>query len=359
MIRSNQINRLARTWNSFAIRNFSAAGSFSDNDVVVCGFARTPIGKMNGALSSLTATQLGAHVIKESLNRAGIDPKAVEEVFMGNVVSAGIGQAPARQSTIYAGLDLDTPSTTINKVCASGMKAAMVAAMSVSSNYRTVCIAGGMESMSNIPYYLPGARTGYRLGNNTVVDGMVHDGLWDVYNNQHMGNCGEICASKYNFSREDQDNFSIRSYELAGKAWAEGKFDVEVAPIEIPGKRGKPATLVTKDEEFTNIDLKKLRSLRPAFKKDGGTVTAANSSKINDGAAAMVITSGKYAREHGLTPLFKIRGYGDAAKDPVEFTTAPADAVPRALKHAGVSAADVDFHEINEAFAVVALANAQ
>jgi acetyl-CoA C-acetyltransferase len=229
--------------------------------------------------------------------------------------------------------------------------------MSISSGYRNACIAGGMESMSNIPYYLPNARTGYRMGNNTVVDGLVNDGLWDIYNNQHMGVCGEICADKYNISRQEQDDFAIGSYEKAASAWEKGLFE-EVAPYTIAGKRGKPDTIVSVDEEFTNIKMDKIGTLRAAFKKDG-TITAANASTINDGATAMVTVSGKMVKEQGLKPLFKILGYGDAALDPVEFTTAPATAVPRALKMAGLSLKDVDYHEINEAFAVVALVNAK
>eukprot|EP00128_Syssomonas_multiformis_P013776 Colp12_sorted_trinity150504_noHs@24281 len=290
------------------------SSAIGDRDVVVVSIARTPVGKLSGSLASLTAPKLGAHAISNALKRSGIDKKHIEEVFMGNVVSAGIGQAPARQAVIYAGLELGTEATTINKVCASGMKAVMLSALSISSGYRDVTIAGGMESMSNIPYYLPGARSGYRLGNNTVVDGLINDGLWDIYNNQHMGNCGEACASKYGITREDQDAFAIQSYERAAAAWKSGKFDFEVAPISIAGKKGTEPT---------------------------------------------VIVSGKFAREHNLTPLFKIRGFGDAARDPVEFTVAPSDAVPRALKHAGVSAGDVHFHEINEAFSVVPLVNAR
>jgi acetyl-CoA C-acetyltransferase len=247
--------------------------------VVVVSFARTPIGKIGGALASLTAPQLGAHVISSVLERSGVDKKYVEEVYMGNVVSAAIGQAPARQAAIYGGLPLSSDCTTINKVCASGMKAAMVSALSIMNGYRDVCIAGGMESMSNIPYYLPGARNGYRLGNGTVVDGLVHDGLWDVYNNQHMGNCGEICSTKYKITREDQDAFAIQSYERATEAWNSGKFDGEVAPITIGGKKGKEPQIVTRDEEYTGVKLDKLRTLKPAFQKDG-TVTAANASKL-------------------------------------------------------------------------------
>lgn len=332
--------------------------AIADNDVVVCSFARTPIGKLGGALASKTAPQLGAIAVKEAINRAGIDKKVIEEVFLGNVVSANIGQAPARQAVIYAGMELDTAVTTVNKVCASGMKAVMLAAVSIKSGYRNALIAGGMESMSNIPYYLPGARTGYRLGNNTVVDGLINDGLWDVYNNQHMGLCGEACSTKYNITREDQDQYAINSYKRAAEAWNSGKFTNEVVPVTIEGKRGEKPVVVDKDEEYTSIKLDKLTTLRPAFKKDG-TVTAANSSKLNDGAAAMVVVSGKLAKDLNLTPLFKIRGFGDAAKDPVEFTTAPSDAIPRALKNAGLGLTDIDYHEINEAFSVVSLVNAK
>lgn len=332
--------------------------NLNDRDVVVVGFARTPIGKFNGGLASKTAPQLGAVAITEAIKRSGLNKDLIEEAFIGNVVSAGVGQAPTRQAVIYAGLKLDTPSTTINKVCASGMKAAMFASVSISSGYRNAILAGGMESMSNIPYYLPQARGGYRLGNGQVVDGLIHDGLWDVYNNQHMGMCGEACASKYGITRNDQDQFAINSYARAQEAWATGKFLNEVVPVSIEGKRGEKPTIVDKDEEFTNIKLDKVASLKPAFKKDG-TVTAANASKINDGASAMVVVSGKYAKEYGLKPLFKIRGFGDAARDPVEFTVAPSDAIPRALKHAGLQLSDVDYHEINEAFSVVVLANAK
>ncbi len=338
-------------------RSLSVA-SVADNDVVVVGLARTPVCKLGGALSGMTAPQLGAAAITSAVERSGLEKKQIQEAFMGNVVSANVGQAPTRQAVIYAGLDLDTPSTTINKVCASGMKTLMMASMSISSGYRNAMIAGGMESMSNIPYYLPGARTGYRLGNNQVVDGLVNDGLWDVYNNQHMGMCGELCSDTYNITREQQDEYAINSYKRAAAAWEAGKFKEEVAPITIPGKRGKPDTVVSVDEEYTNIKIDKIASLRPAFKKDG-TVTAANASTINDGATAFTVVSGKLAKEQGLTPLFKIRGYGDAARAPEEFTVAPSDAVPRALAMAGVSMGDIEYHEINEAFSVVALANIQ
>lgn len=342
---------------SLTSRAFSGS-SIGDNETFVVGLARTPVGKLGGSLSSFTAPQLGAHVIKSALDRSGMDTALVEEAFMGNVVSANIGQAPTRQAVIYSGLHLDVPSTTINKVCASGMKALMTASMSISSGYRNACVAGGMESMSNIPYYLPGARSGYRLGNNKVVDGLVNDGLWDIYNNQHMGMCGEACAKSHNISREDQDEYAIRSYNRAATAWEAGKFNDEVAPITIKGKRGKPDSVVSVDEEFTNIKMDKITTLSPAFDKNG-TITAANASTINDGATAFIVVSGKMIKDHNLTPLFKIRGYGDAARDPVEFTIAPADAVPRALAMAGLSASDIDYHEINEAFSVVAIANAQ
>jgi len=301
---------------------------------------------------------MGAHVISEAINKAGIDKKLIEEVYMGNVVSAGIGQAPARQAVIYAGLDLGVEATTINKVCASGMKTAMMAAQSITSGYRDVMIAGGMESMSNIPYYLPDARSGHRMGHKQVLDGIIYDGLWDIYNNQHMGMCGEACADSQGISRADQDAYAKLSYERAAAAWKAGKFADEVSPMTILGKRGKPDIIVSEDEEFSSFKVDSLPSQKPAFKKDG-TVTAGNASGINDGAAAMILMSGRAAKAHGAKPLFKIRGFGDAARAPVEFTIAPADAVPRALAHAGLTAKDIDYHEINEAFSVVALANAQ
>lgn len=328
-----------------------------DNDVVIVGCSRTPIGKFGGVLSSYSAPKLGAYAIEGAIIKSGIDKNLIEECFMGNVVSAGIGQAPARQSVIYSGLPLSTEATTINKVCASGMKSIMFAALSISSGYRNVCVAGGMESMSNIPYYLPGARNGYRLGNNSVVDGLVNDGLWDIYNNQHMGMCGEACAKEYGISRHDQDNYAAMSYKRAAEAWAAGRMKDEVTAISCIGK-DKKETLISADEEFAGFKPDKISSLRPAFSKDG-TITAANASKLSDGASAFVMMSYKKAKELNLVPLFKIRGFGDAAKDPVQFTTAPADAVPRALKHAGVAAGDVEYHEINEAFSVVALANAR
>lgn len=356
--RMNRLQINTKTSIMKIMKRYVSMSSFKDNDIVVCAFARTPITSLGGNLSSMTAPKLGAAVISNVFQRSGLtDKNLIEEVFMGNVVSANIGQAPSRQAAIYADLPLGVATTDINKVCASGMKAVMFAALSISSGYRNSIIAGGMESMSNIPYYLPGARSGYRLGNQTVVDGLVNDGLWDIYNNQHMGNCGEDCASKFNISRKDQDDYAIESYKRASDAWNSGKFNDEVIEIKVESKRGE-TKIVNKDDEYINIKLDKLSTLKPAFKKDG-TVTAANASKLNDGAAAMLVVSGKFAKDHNLTPLFKIRGFGDACRAPIEFTIAPSDAIPRALKHAGVALSDVDYHEMNEAFSVVPIANAK
>lgn len=344
-----------------ASRLFSTA-AIADNDVLVCSFARTPIGKMGGALAGFSAPQLGSLAITAAIDRCeGVDKGMFEEAFIGNVVSANIGQAPARQAVLLAGLDLDTPCTTVNKVCASGMKTAMFGALGIQAGYRDLVLAGGMESMSNIPFYLPGARTGYRLGHNNVLDGLLRDGLLDAFDNKHMGTCGELCAEQYSITREDQDEYAVNSYRRAAAAWDAGYYDDEVVPVIIPGKRNKPDVTFSRDEEVGdgNVDKAKMAALRPAFKKENGTVTAANASKINDGAAAMVIASGKLVKERGLKPLFRIKGFGDAAKEPKHFTTAPADAVPRALKHAGMQLSDVEYHEVNEAFSVVAIANAK
>jgi acetyl-CoA C-acetyltransferase len=361
MIKSSSVSLLCSSTvrRSLRLSSHYSTASLKDDDTVVVSYARTPIGKLGGSLATFTAPRLASHAIKAAIERSKLPVNLIEEAFFGNVVSAGVGQAPARQAVIYAGLPLHVASTTINKVCASGMKAIMLASLSIRAGYRQGCIAGGMESMSNIPYYLPGARSGYRLGNKEVVDGLINDGLWDIYNDQHMGNCGEACASAFEISREEQDEFAIMSYARAATAWSSGKFDDEVIPIEILGKRGELGKFVTRDEEFSSIQVEKVKSLKPAFKKEGGTITAANSSKINDGAAAMVIISGKLCKELNLVPLFRIRGFGDAERDPVEFTTAPSDAIPKALLHAGVNLSDIEYHEINEAFAVVPLVNAR
>lgn len=323
--------------------------------MVIASYARTPIVPFNGSFAPLTGPELGAIANAAAVERAGLEPKQIQEAFLGNVVSAGIGQAPARQSVLKAGFPNFIPCTTVNKVCASGMKAVALAAQSLMAGSQEIMLAGGFESMSNVPYYLPKARTGYRLGDGKLVDGVIHDGLWDPYNDQHMGLCGEKCAADFGFSREDQDAYAIDSYARAVEANQRGFFKPEITPVTIRPRRGDPKVYDTDEGPFlTQPD--KLRKLRPAFKKDG-TVTAANASPLNDGAAALVLMTGKKARELGVTPLAKIRGFGDAAQDPLEFTIAPSKAVPIALHHAGLQLSDVDYHEINEAFSVVALAN--
>jgi acetyl-CoA C-acetyltransferase len=318
-------------------------------------YARTPIATFNGSFAPLTATELGAIANKAAVERAGLEPGQIQEAYLGNVVSAGIGQAPARQSILKAGFPNFIPCTTVNKVCASGMKSVAMAAQSIMAGSQDIMLAGGFESMSNVPYYLPKARSGYRLGDGKLVDGAIHDGLWDPYNNQHMGMCGEACADSFGFTREDQDAYAMESYKRALEANERGFFESEITPVTITPRRGDPKVF-TKDEEPFQTNPAKIPTLRPAFKKDG-TVTAANASPLNDGAAALVIMSGAKAQALGLKPLAKIRGFGDAAQDPVEFTIAPSKAVPVALHHAGLQLSDVDYHEINEAFSVVALAN--
>lgn len=324
------------------------------NKVVIVSAVRTPIGSFMGSLSSLSASKLGAIAIKGALDKINLDPNLVQEVFMGNVVQAGVGQAPARQAALGAGLSNDVPCTTVNKVCASGMKAVMQAAQTIALGDADIVVAGGMESMSNIPHYVH-MRQGKKFGPATLEDGMQKDGLVDAYDQQAMGTCADLCATEYTFSREDQDAFAVQSYERSAKAWKEGKFKDEVVPVEVPQRRGEPV-VVSEDEEFKNVRMDKISSLRPAFTKDG-TVTAANSSTINDGAAALVLMSEKKAKELGLTPLATVKGYADAAQEPKWFTTAPAKALPKALDKAGVSLSDVDYFEFNEAFAVVGLAN--
>jgi acetyl-CoA C-acetyltransferase len=323
-------------------------------EVVIVSAIRTPIGSFGGALSSFSATQLGALAIKAAVEKAGLKPSDIQEVYMGNVLSANIGQAPATQAAKFAGLP-DLPATTINKVCASGTKAIMLAAQSIALGEIDIIVAGGMESMSNVPYYLDKARTGYRLGHGQITDGLLKDGLWDVYNDYHMGSAAELCASECGISREDQDAFAITSYKRAQLAQTEGKFDSEIIPVEIKDRKGE-ITLITKDEEPFAVKFDKIPGLKPVFKKDG-TVTAANASTLNDGAAALILMSADKAKELGLKPLAKILAYADAQQAPEWFTTAPSKAIPLALKRAGKSITDVDYFEINEAFSVVSLAN--
>ncbi|MBB6680412.1 acetyl-CoA C-acyltransferase [Aequorivita sp. 609] len=324
------------------------------NKVVIVSAARTPIGSFMGSLSSLTATQLGSAAIKGALDKINLDPSLVQEVYMGNVVQAGVGQAPARQAALGAGLPDSVPSTTVNKVCASGMKAVMQAAQAIALGDAEIVVAGGMESMSNIPHYVH-MRNATKFGPATLTDGMQKDGLVDAYDHNAMGTCADLCATEYNFSREDQDAFAVQSYERSAKAWSEGKFKEEVVPVEVPQRRGEPV-VVSEDEEYKNVKMDRIATLRPAFTKDG-TVTAANASTINDGAGAMILMSEAKAKELGLTPLAYIKGYADAAHEPKWFTTAPAKALPKAIAKAGIDIKDVDFFEFNEAFAVVGLAN--
>jgi acetyl-CoA C-acetyltransferase len=324
------------------------------NEVVIVSAARTPIGSFGGSLSSLSASQLGAVAIKAAVERAGIDASQVQEVFIGNVLSANLGQAPATQAAKFAGLP-DIPATTINKVCASGTKAIMLAAQSIALGENDIVVAGGMESMSNVPYYLDKARTGYRLGNGELLDGLVKDGLWDVYNNYHMGVAAELCASECSIDRAEQDAFAIQSYTRSQEAQKSGKFDQEIIAVELKDKKGESVWINT-DEEPKTVKFDKIPTLKPVFKKDG-TVTAANASTLNDGAAALVLMSSSKAKELGLKPLAKILAYADAQQAPEWFTTAPSKAIPLALKRAGLTSDNVDYFEINEAFSVVALAN--
>ncbi len=325
-----------------------------NKEVVIVSMARTPIGSFLGSLSTIPATKLGAIAIKGALDKINLDPNLVDEVLMGNVVQAGTGQAPARQAAIYAGIPDSVPCTTINKVCASGMKTVMQAAQSIALGDANIIVAGGMENMSLIPHYMY-ARSATKFGPATLVDGMQRDGLVDVYDGNAMGVCADACATEYKFSREDQDAFAIQSYKRSTAAWEAGKFDNEVVPVEVPQRRGEPI-IVSKDEEYTNVTIDKIPMLRPAFTKDG-TVTAANASTINDGAAAIVLMSKDKAMELGLKPIATIKSYADAAQEPKWFTTAPAKALPKALAKANISIDAVDYFEFNEAFAVVGLAN--
>ena len=324
--------------------------------VVIVSAVRTPIGSFMGALSTVTAPHLGAAAIKGALDKINLDPTLVDEVIMGNVVQAGVGQAPARQAALFAGLPNTVIATTVNKVCASGMKAVMQGAQAIMAGDAEIIVAGGMENMSLIPHYMH-LRNGVKFGSTTMIDGMQKDGLSDAYDNNAMGVSADLCATEYKITREAQDAFAIQSYERSTKAWEAGKFDNEVVPVSVPQRRGEPV-IVTKDEEYTNVKLDRIPTLNAAFTKDG-TVTAANASTINDGAAAVILMSEEKALAMGLKPLAFIKSYADAAQEPKWFTTAPAKALPKALAKVGLTLSDVDFFEFNEAFAVVGLANAQ
>ena len=324
-------------------------------EVYIVSAVRTPIGSFGGSLTSLTAVQLGATAVKGAIKKINLDPKQIQEVFIGNVISAGLQQAPATQVAVAAGLGYEIPCTLVNKVCASGMKAMMLGAQSIMLGHNDVVVAGGMESMSNIPYYLMKARYGFKYGNGELIDGLTHDGLTDVYNHCAMGVCADNTAKEMNISRQDQDTYAINSYKRTAAAWAAGKFKDEIIPVEIVGKKGD-VTLFSEDEEYKNVNFDKIPGLKPVFSKEG-TVTAANASNINDGAAAVILMSKEKAKELGLTPIAKIRGFADAAQDPMWFTTTPSLAIPKALKMAGVDKKDVGYYEINEAFAAVAIAN--
>ena len=325
------------------------------NEVVIVSAARTPIGSFNGALSSLSATQLGSKAIKGALDKIDLDPSIVEEVYMGCVLQANVGMNPTRQSALEAGLSNKVPCTTVNKVCASGMKSISLAAQSIQLGQVAIAIAGGMESMSQVPHYIPGTRAGFKFGDTKLIDGIIKDGLMNVYDQNVMGVLADKCASTYDFSREAQDKFALESYQRSSKAWDNGKFDEEVVPIEIKDRRGN-ITVVDKDEEFKNINPEKVSKLRPAFTKDG-TVTAANASTINDGAAALVLMSAEKAKELGITPLAKLLSHSDYSHEAEWFTTAPAKALPKAIKSAGLNIEEIDFFELNEAFSVVGLVN--
>jgi len=325
-----------------------------NKEVVIVSVGRTPIGSFMGSLSKITAPKLGAIAIKGALNKIKLNPNLIDEVFMGNVVSAGLGQAPARQAALLAGISENVPCTTINKVCSSGMKAIMLAAQSIALGDTNIVVAGGMENMSSIPHYLHG-RQGTKFGPTTLEDGMQKDGLLDAYDKVAMGVCADACATKFGFSREDQDAYAIQSYQRSSEAWKSGKFSDEIIPVEIPQRKG-PSMIMSEDEEYKNIKLEKIPNLRAAFTKDG-TVTAANASTINDGGAALILMSAEKALELNLKPLAKIKSYADAAHEPKWFTTAPSKAIPKALEKIDMSIDEIEYFELNEAFAVVGLAN--
>lgn len=321
-------------------------------NVYIVSAVRTPIGSFGGSLSTVSATKLGSIAIKGALSKANIKPEEVNEVFMGNVLQANVGQAPARQAALFAGLPNTVPCTTINKVCASGMKSIMIAAQTIMLGDNDVVIAGGMENMSQVPHYLEGVRSGVKLGHGKMTDGIIKDGLWDVYNDYHMGNAAELCAKECNISRKEQDELAVESYKRSAAAWDEGAFKEEIIPVEIETRKG--TVVVDTDEEFKNVKFDKIPTLRPVFQKDG-TVTAANASSINDGASALVLMSEEKMKELGVKPIAKLIGYADAAQAPEWFTTAPVKAIPKAVEKAGLKLEDIDYYEINEAFAVVAL----
>jgi acetyl-CoA C-acetyltransferase len=323
-------------------------------DVYIIAATRTPIGSFGGALSTVPATKLGAAAIQGALLKSGINADFIDEVFMGNVLQAGIGQAPARQAAMFAGISNKVPATTVNKVCASGMKSISLGAQSIIAGDNDIVVVGGMENMSSVPHYY-NARNATKLGDVQLKDGLVLDGLTDVYNRVHMGVCAEKCATEKGFSREEQDAFAIESYKRSAAAWAAGRFNDEVVPVEVPQRKGDPI-IVTEDEEYKNVKMEKIPQLRPVFDKEG-TVTAANASTLNDGASALILASAEAVEKHGLKPIAKIIGYGDAAQAPEWFTTAPSKAIPVALKKAGKQISDIDYWELNQAFAVVGLAN--
>jgi acetyl-CoA C-acetyltransferase len=323
-------------------------------EVYIVSVARTPIGSLGGVLSGVTAVELGKFAVQAAMERAGVNGTQIDEVYMGNVLQANVGQAPAQQVSIAAGIATTTPCTTVNKVCASGMKAIMLGAQSIMLGDNQVVVVGGMESMSNAPHYLPSGRTGIRYGNGEILDAIVRDGLQDPYKKYMMGNAGEVCAKHYSFSREDQDNYAIASYKRAQEAYANGYFKDEIVPVVIASRKGD--VTIAEDEEYKKFDESKVGALKPAFEKEG-TITAINASKINDGASAMVLMSGDKVKELGVQPLAKIIGFADASQEPEWFTTTPSKAIPKALDKAGLKVEDVDFFEVNEAFSVVALAN--
>jgi acetyl-CoA C-acetyltransferase len=326
----------------------------SKKEVYIISAVRTPMGSFLGAFASIPATQLGATAIKGAVEKSNVPVDAIDEVFMGNVLQAGVGQAPARQAALGAGLNQNVPCTTVNKVCASGMKSIMLGAQTILAGDNHIVVVGGMENMSQTPHYVDG-RNGTKFGNITMLDGITKDGLLDVYNKVPMGNCAELCAKEYNISREDQDNFAITSYTRAADAWKAGRFDNEIVPVSVPQRKGDPI-VVSEDEEYKNVFLDKIPGLKPAFDKEG-TITAANASTLNDGASALVLASAEAVEKYGLKPIAKIVSYADAAQAPEWFTTAPSLAVPKALEKAGLKTSDVDYWELNQAFSVVGLAN--